>query len=50
MTFALTFPGQGSQKIGMGESLAANFSACSEVFEEVDDALSQNLSKLMWHG
>ena len=50
MTFALTFPGQGSQKIGMGESLAANFSACREVFEEVDDALSQNLSKLMWHG
>ncbi|MDC0880022.1 ACP S-malonyltransferase [Hellea sp.] len=50
MTFALTFPGQGSQKIGMGESLAANFSACREVFDEVDDALSQNLSKLMWHG
>ena len=50
MTFALTFPGQGSQKIGMGESLSANFSACREVFEEVDDALSQNLSKLMWHG
>ncbi len=44
MTFALTFPGQGSQKIGMGQSLASAFPASKEVFEEVDDALSQNLS------
>ena len=50
MTFALTFPGQGSQKIGMGHSLASAFPASKEVFEEVDDALSQNLSRLMWQG
>lgn len=50
MGIALTFPGQGSQKIGMGEELAEAFPAAREVFQEVDDALKQNLSKLMWHG
>jgi len=50
MSIAFTFPGQGSQKIGMGEALAQAFPAASEVFEEVDDALSQNLSALMWQG
>ena len=44
------FPGQGSQKIGMGKELADAFSAAREVFQEVDDALSQKLSRLMWEG
>jgi [acyl-carrier-protein] S-malonyltransferase len=44
------FPGQGSQKIGMGKDLADAFSAAREVFQEVDDALSQKLPKLMWEG
>ena len=50
MTLAFTFPGQGSQSIGMGKELADTFSSARAVFEEVDDALSQNLSKLMWEG
>jgi len=50
MTLAFTFPGQGSQSIGMGKELAEAFSSARAVFQEVDDALSQNLSKLMWEG
>ena len=50
MTLAFTFPGQGSQSIGMGKELADAFSSARAVFQEVDDALSQNLSKLMWEG
>lgn len=50
MTLAFTFPGQGSQFVGMGKSLADNFSAARLVFEEVDSALSQKLSKIMWDG
>ncbi|MCJ9428945.1 ACP S-malonyltransferase [Kordiimonas marina] len=50
MTRALVFPGQGSQYIGMGKSLADAFEAARNVFEEVDDALSQHLSKIMWEG
>ncbi|TNE62004.1 MAG: [acyl-carrier-protein] S-malonyltransferase [Alphaproteobacteria bacterium] len=50
MTRALVFPGQGSQYIGMGKSLADAFEAARHVFEEVDDALSQHLSKIMWEG
>ncbi len=50
MTRAFVFPGQGSQFIGMGKALAEASEAASLVFEEVDDALSQNLSKLMWEG
>ena len=50
MTFAFIFPGQGSQFIGMGKSLAEAFPSAREVFEEVDSALSQNLSNLMWSG
>ena len=47
---AFTFPGQGSQSVGMGQPLAEAMATAREVFEEVDDALGQNLSKLMWQG
>ncbi len=50
MTLAFTFPGQGSQSIGMGQALAEAFPSARAVFEEVNDALNQNLSKLMWDG
>ncbi len=47
---AFVFPGQGSQKIGMGAALADASAAARAVFEEVDDALSQNLSTIMFEG
>jgi [acyl-carrier-protein] S-malonyltransferase len=50
MTRAFLFPGQGSQKVGMGRDLAEAFASAREVFQEVDDALSQKLSKVMWEG
>ena len=50
MTRAFFFPGQGSQKVGMGKDLADAFAPAREVFQEVDDALSQKLSRLMWEG
>ena len=50
MSIAFTFPGQGSQQIGMGKALADEFDAAREVFAEVDDALGQKLSELMWSG
>ncbi len=50
MSRALTFPGQGSQAVGMGQELAEAFAAAREVFQEVDDALGQNLSGLMANG
>src|SRR4051812_26446217 len=50
MTRAFLFPGQGSQKVGMGKELADAFAPAREVFQEVDDALSLRLSKLMWEG
>lgn len=50
MALAFTFPGQGSQFVGMGAELAQNFASAREVFNEVDAALSQSLSKLMWEG
>jgi len=50
MTRAFIFPGQGSQAVGMGKALADSFAAAREVFQEVDDALGQNLSRLMWEG
>ena len=50
MTLAFTFPGQGSQSIGMGKLLSETFASSRAVFEEINDALDQNLSKLMWDG
>lgn len=50
MTRAFVFPGQGSQAVGMGQDLAAAFPAARQVFEEVDEALKQNLSRLMKEG
>jgi len=47
---AFVFPGQGSQKLGMGAELADASTAARAVFEEVDDALSQNLSTIMREG
>ncbi len=47
---AFVFPGQGSQVVGMGKDLAENFPVAQEVFNEVNDALRQNLSALMWDG
>jgi [acyl-carrier-protein] S-malonyltransferase len=50
MTRAFVFPGQGSQAVGMGKALGEAFAAAREVYEEVDDALGQTLSKLMFEG
>jgi [acyl-carrier-protein] S-malonyltransferase len=50
MTTAFMFPGQGSQAVGMGKGLAEGFAAARAVFEEVDAALGQKLSALMWDG
>jgi [acyl-carrier-protein] S-malonyltransferase len=50
MTKAFVFPGQGSQAVGMGKELAGAFTPAREVFEEVDEAIKQKLSKLMFEG
>ncbi|HEY8381083.1 MAG TPA: ACP S-malonyltransferase [Microvirga sp.] len=50
MTRAFIFPGQGSQAVGMGKALAEAFPQARAVFDEVDAALSQKLSTLMWEG
>jgi len=50
MSIAFIFPGQGSQAIGMGAELAKAYPSARAVFDEVDAALSQNLSRLMWEG
>ncbi|MEO1281495.1 MAG: ACP S-malonyltransferase [Pseudomonadota bacterium] len=50
MAVALVFPGQGSQDIGMGQALSEAFPVAKSVFDEIDDALGQNLSKLMFEG
>ena len=50
MARAFVFPGQGSQEVGMGRELADAFSAARYVFEEVDEALGVNLSRLVFEG
>jgi [acyl-carrier-protein] S-malonyltransferase len=50
MSIAFTFPGQGSQSVGMGRDLAETFPEARAVFDEVDEALGQKLSTLMWEG
>lgn len=50
MTRAFVFPGQGSQAVGMGKDLADAFPAARLVFEEVDETLKQNLTKVMYEG
>ncbi|PTM61741.1 ACP S-malonyltransferase [Phreatobacter oligotrophus] len=50
MTAAFTFPGQGSQAVGMGKALAEAFPAARAVFDEVDAALGEKLSAIMWDG
>lgn len=50
MTAAFTFPGQGSQAVGMGKALAEAFPAARAVFDEVDSALGEKLSTVIWEG
>ena len=50
MSRAFVFPGQGAQTIGMGKALAAAYPAAKAVFDEVDDALGERLSDLIWSG
>ncbi len=50
MAIAFTFPGQGSQVVGMGKELAQTFASAKAVFDEVDDALGESLSTLIWEG
>jgi [acyl-carrier-protein] S-malonyltransferase len=50
MSVAFIFPGQGSQAVGMGAELAKAYAPARAVFAEVDEALAQPLSKLMWEG
>jgi [acyl-carrier-protein] S-malonyltransferase len=50
MAVAFVFPGQGSQTVGMGKTLAANFSAARQVFEDVDTALGSKLSTIIFEG
>jgi [acyl-carrier-protein] S-malonyltransferase len=50
MPIAFIFPGQGSQSVGMGKALAENFAAARDVFREVDDALGEKLTDIIWEG
>ncbi len=50
MSRAFVFPGQGAQSIGMGRALADAYPAAKAVFDEVDEALGQSLSSLIWQG
>jgi [acyl-carrier-protein] S-malonyltransferase len=50
VSVAFVFPGQGSQAVGMGRSLAEAFAAARETFEEIDEALRQRLTRLMFEG
>jgi [acyl-carrier-protein] S-malonyltransferase len=50
MAIAFVYPGQGSQDVGMGRELAATYKDAADVFAEVDEALGQKLSAIMWEG
>src|ERR1700680_251885 len=50
MTAAFTFPGQASQAVGMGKALAEAFPAAQAVFDEVDAALREKLTGILWYG
>jgi [acyl-carrier-protein] S-malonyltransferase len=50
MSIAFVFPGQGSQAVGMGKALAETFPAARAVFDEIDEALGDKLSRIMWEG
>ena len=50
MSIAFTFPGQGSQQVGMGKDLADSYQVARDVFNEVDEALGKSLTKIMWDG
>jgi [acyl-carrier-protein] S-malonyltransferase len=50
MSLAFIFPGQGSQAVGMGKALADVYAPARAVFEEVDAALGENLTKVIWEG
>jgi [acyl-carrier-protein] S-malonyltransferase len=50
MSIALMFPGQGSQAVGMGRALAENFPAARQAFDEIDTALGDKLTTIMWEG
>jgi len=50
MAVAFVFPGQGSQEVGMGRELAQAYKAAQDVFDEVDDALGEPLSRIIWEG
>ncbi|MGE0627383.1 MAG: ACP S-malonyltransferase [Hyphomicrobiaceae bacterium] len=50
MAIAFIFPGQGSQEVGMGSELATAFPSARRVFEEVDEALGEKLSDVLWNG
>ncbi len=50
MSIAFTFPGQGSQQVGMGKELSEQYTVAKDVFSEVDEALGKSLSKIMWDG
>ena len=50
MSVAFVFPGQGSQAVGMGKALADAFAPARAVFDEVDAALGEKLSKIIWEG
>lgn len=50
MAIAFTFPGQGSQQVGMGAEIAQTYASAKAVFDEVDEALGQKLSNIIWDG
>src|SRR6476659_5391160 len=50
MSIAFVFPGQGSQAVGMGKALADNYTSARSLFAEVDDALGEKLTDVIWGG